>query len=494
MAGAPEAITQAHHEEWARVVASLTRRFGDLDIAEEAAAEAFATAVERWPSDGVPPNPGAWLTTTANRKAIDRIRRENKRGDRHKEAQLLYDDEPPQPPEPLDAIDDERLRLIFTCCHPALAMESRVALTLRMVAGLTVPEIARAFLVQETTMGQRITRAKVKIKAARITYRVPSAEDLPARVSGVLAVLFLVFNEGYLATGPGTDPVRHDLTAEAIRLTRLIRALMPDDGEVAGLLALMLLTEARRTARVSASGELVSLDEQDRGTWDAALIAEGHRLVRERLAARVAPGRYQILAAIGAVHTSARDVRDTDWSQVVALYNQLVPLDPSPIIALNRAIAVAELDGPEVALAAVDRLEHRLAGYHPYHATRADLLRLAGPRSGVARSVRQSHRAGGQHRRDRLPDTPPRPTGIGARRARSKPGGRPWGRHADATYRASDGALASSEHRVLGRRYCGLFTGAGRKGDNDGGRGVCGCGIFPPYRGLPGPAWPDSAE
>jgi RNA polymerase sigma-70 factor (ECF subfamily) len=209
-------------------------------------------------------------------------------------------------------------------------------------------------------------------------YRVPSAEDLPERVSGVLAVLFLVFNEGYLATGPGTDPVRHDLTAEAIGLTRLIRALMPDDGEVAGLLALMLLTEARRTARVSASGELVALDEQDRGVWDAALIAEGHRLVRERLAAGVAPGRYQILAAISAVHTSAREVRATDWSQVVALYDQLVHLDPSPIIALNRAIAVAELDGPEVALAAVDRLEHRLAGYHAYHAARADLLRRLG--------------------------------------------------------------------------------------------------------------------
>jgi RNA polymerase sigma-70 factor, ECF subfamily len=369
-----EAVTQAHHQEWAWVVASLTRRFGDLDIAEEAAAEAFATAVERWPADGVPPNPGAWLTTTANRKAIDRIRRENKRGDKQQEAQLLYDD----PPEPLGAIDDERLRLIFTCCHPALAMETRVALTLRMVAGLTVPEIARAFVVQEPAMGQRITRAKAKIKAARIPYRVPSAEDLPARVSGVLAVLYLVFNEGYLATGPDTDPVRHDLTAEAIRLTRLIRALMPDDGEVAGLLALMLLTEARRTARVSASGELVTLGEQDRATWDAALIAEGHRLVRERLAARVAPGRYQILAAISAVHTSARDVRDTDWSQVVALYDQLVHLDSSPIIALNRAIAVAELDGPEVALAAVDRLEHRLAGYHAYHVTRADLLRRLG--------------------------------------------------------------------------------------------------------------------
>ena len=371
---AREAITRAHHEEWARVVASLTRRFGDLDVAEEAAAEAFATAVERWPADGVPPNPGAWLTTTANRKAIDRIRRENKRGDKHQEAQLLRDDDPA---EPLGTIGDERLRLIFTCCHPALAMEARVALTLRMVGGLTVPEIARAFLVQEAAMGQRITRAKAKIKAARIPYRVPSAADLPARVSGVLAVLFLVFNEGYLATGPGTDPVRHDLTAEAIRLTRLIRALLPDDGEVAGLLALMLLTEARRTARV-AGGELVALAEQDRGSWDAALIAEGHRLVRERLAAGAAPGRYQILAAIGAVHTSARDVRDTDWSQVVALYDQLVDLDSSPVVALNRAIAVAELDGPEVALAAVDRLEPRLAGYHAYHATRADLLRRLG--------------------------------------------------------------------------------------------------------------------
>jgi len=368
-----EAITQAHREEWARVVASLTRRFGDLDIAEEAAAEAFAIAVERWPADGVPPNPGAWLTTTANRKAIDRIRRENKRDDKQEEAQTLYDD----PPEPLGAIDDERLRLIFTCCHPALAMQTRVALTLRMVGGLTVPEIARAFLVQETAMGQRITRAKAKIKAARIPYRVPSAEDLPARVSGVLAVLFLIFNEGYLATGPDTDPVRHDLTAEAIRLTRLIRTLLPEDGEVAGLLALMLLTEARRTARVSASGELVPLGEQDRGAWDAALVAEGHQLVRERLAA-VGPGRYQILAAINAVHTSARDVRDTDWSQVVALYDQLVRLDPSPIIALNRAIAVAELDGPEVALAAVDRLEDKLAGYHAYHATRADMLRRLG--------------------------------------------------------------------------------------------------------------------
>jgi RNA polymerase sigma-70 factor (ECF subfamily) len=364
------------------VIAALTRRFGDLDIAEEAAAEAFATAVERWPADGVPPNPGAWLTTTASRKAIDRIRRESKRGDKQKEAQLLYDD----PPEPLGAIDDERLRLIFTCCHPALSIETRVALTLRMVGGLTVPEIARAYLVQLTTMERRITRAKAKIKAARIPYRVPSAEDLPARISGVLSVLFLVFNEGYLATGPDTDPVRQDLTAEAIRLTRLIRALMPDNGEVAGLLALMLLIEARGTARLSPGGELVALDEQDRGAWDAALIAEGHQLVRERLAAGVAPGRYQILAAINAVHTSARHFRDTDWWQVVALYDQLVRLDPSPIVALNRAVAVAELDGPEVALAAVDDLVDRLDGYHAYHATRADLLRRMGrtPQSRAA--------------------------------------------------------------------------------------------------------------
>jgi RNA polymerase sigma-70 factor (ECF subfamily) len=372
---AREAVTRAHYEEWARLVAVLTRRFGDLDIAEEAAAEAFATAVERWPADGVPPNPGAWLTTTASRKALDRIRRENKRDDKHKQAQMLDDDDPP---ESLGAIEDDRLRLIFTCCHPALAMETRVALTLRMVGGLTVAEIARAFLVQETTMGRRITRAKDKIKAARIPYRVPSADDLPARVAGVLTVLFLIFNEGYLATGPGTEPVRHDLTAEAIRLARLIRTLLPEDGEVTGLLALMLLTEARRTARVSASGELVTLDEQDRGAWDAALTAEGHRLVRERLAAGVAPGRYQILAAINAVHTSARDIRDTDWSQVLALYDQLVHVDPSPIIVLNRAIAVAELDGPEVALAAVDRLENKLAGYHAYHATRAELLRRLG--------------------------------------------------------------------------------------------------------------------
>ncbi|MGI8577143.1 MAG: RNA polymerase sigma factor, partial [Nocardioidaceae bacterium] len=334
-----------------------------------------------------PPNPGAWLTMTANRKAIDRIRRENKRDGKQREAQMVSDHDPPdplEPPEPLGAIDDERLRLIFTCCHPALAMENRVALTLRLIGGLTVAEIARAFLVPETTMAQRITRAKAKITATRIPYRVPSTDDLPGRVSGVLAVLYLVFNEGYLASGPDSGPVRHDLTAEAIRLARLIRGLLPEDGEVAGLLALMLLTEARRTARVSAGGELVTLGEQDRAAWDTALVAEGHQLVRERLATGVAPGRYQLLAAINAVHTSARDVRDTDWSQVVALYDRLAGIDPSPIVALNRAVALAELDGPEVALALVDRLD--LGGYHAYHATRADLLRRLG-RSAEARAA-----------------------------------------------------------------------------------------------------------
>ncbi|WP_042432746.1 RNA polymerase sigma factor [Streptacidiphilus anmyonensis] len=368
---ANEAVARAHREEWARVVATLARRFGDLDVAEEAAAEAFATAVERWPADGVPPNPGAWLTTTAYRKAIDRIRREDKRGDRQREAQMSYE----APPEPVGAVEDERLRLVFVCCHPALAADARVALTLRMVGGLTAAEIARAFLVQESAMARRITRAKTKIKAARIPYRVPDAEDLPARVVGVLTVLFLVFNEGYLATGPDADPVRQDLTAEAIRLARLLRALLPQNGEVAGLLALMLLTEARRAARVSPGGELVALDEQDRTAWDAELVAEGHRLVRERLDSGQAPGRYQLLAAINAVHTSARDFRDTDWSQVVALYDQLVRLDRSPVVTLNRSVALAELDGPAVALASVDRLAGQLDGYHAYHAARAELLR-----------------------------------------------------------------------------------------------------------------------
>jgi RNA polymerase sigma-70 factor (ECF subfamily) len=373
-----EAMTRAHREEWARVVAVLAARFGDLDIAEEATADAFATAVVRWPVDGIPPNAGGWLTTTATRKAIDRLRREKKRDEKQEAAQMFYYDERREHADDGGEIEDERLRLIFTCCHPALSMESRVALTLRMVGGLTVPEISRAFLAQETAMAQRITRAKSKIRVAHIPFRVPAADELSARVSSVLAVLYLVFNEGYLATGPDTDPIRHDLTAEAIRITRLLHALMPDDGEVTGLLALMLLSEARRVARLSVDGELVPLDEQDRSLWDEGLIVEGHRLVRQRLAAGVAPGRYQILAAINAVHSSAEDARDTEWWQVVALYDQLVALDPSPIVALNRAIAIAELDGPQVALAAVDRLEGKLGDYHAYHATRAELLRRLG--------------------------------------------------------------------------------------------------------------------
>lgn len=384
MISATVAISRAHQEEWGRLVALLARRFGDLDIAEESVAEAFAIAAERWPGGGVPPNPGGWLTTTANRKAIDRIRRESKRIDRQHEAQLMQD---AAEAEQAGAIEDERLRLIFTCCHPALAMEARVALTLRLIGGLSVAEIARAFLVSEVAMGQRITRAKAKIRAARIPYRVPMGEDLPRRVSGVLAVLFLIFNEGYLATSEDADPIRSELTAEAIRLNRVLCSIMPDDGEAVGLLALMLLTESRRRARVSASGELVPLDQQDRGSWDAELIAEGHGLVRQCLASGAAPGRYQLLAAINAVHASARDFRDTDWSQVVALYDQLARLDPSSIVALNRAIAVAEVDGPDVALATVDQLEEKLRGYHAFHATRAELLR----RVGRSRDAREAY-------------------------------------------------------------------------------------------------------
>jgi RNA polymerase sigma-70 factor (ECF subfamily) len=380
------AIERIYRAEYGRIVASLTRRFGDIDIAEEAAGEALLAAVERWPRDGVPPNPGGWLTTTAGNRAIDRLRRESHRDAKHQAAFMMTDD---TPHEPTGLVEDDRLRLIFTCCHPALAPEARIALTLRLLGGLTVEEIAQAFLVPETTMGQRITRAKKKIAAAKIPYRVPGAEDLPTRVAAVLAVLFLVFNEGYLATGDGS-PIRGELTAEAIRLARILHALMPDEQEVTGLLALMLLTEARREARVRA-GELVRLDDQDRGGWDRSLISEGHGLVRECLAIN-RPGRYQILAAINAVHTDAPTADATDWSQVATLYDQLAAIDPSPIVALNRAVAIAELDGPEVGLAQVDRLASEpsvlavLTKYHAFHATRADLLRRLG-RSAEAREA-----------------------------------------------------------------------------------------------------------
>nr|BFF09197.1 RNA polymerase sigma factor [Microbacterium flavescens] len=330
------------------------------------------------------PHPGAWLSTTATRKAIDRLRRESHRENKHRAAHLLSDDTPPEPTGP---VEDDRLRLVFTCCHPALGMEARVALTLRLLGGLSVAEIAHAFLVPETTMARRITRAKAKVKAAGVPYRLPSAPDIRERLAGVLAVVYLIFNEGYLASA-GEDPLRTDLTDEAIRLGRLLHALLPDEGEVAGLLALMLLTDARRAARVSHTGELVTLEEQDRGAWNRTLIAEGHALVRERIAAVAGgaspPGRYQLLAAINAVHTDASSPRDTDWSQIVALYDRLVRLDPSPIVRLNRAIAVAEVDGPDVALAETDRLGETLDTYHAYHAARADLLRRVG-RSDEAR-------------------------------------------------------------------------------------------------------------
>lgn len=405
-----EVIARAHHEEWARVVAGLARRFGDLELAEDATAEAFVTAVERWPRDGIPPNRGGWLTTTATRKAIDRLRREAQRDAKHQAARMLSDDSPPDMTGP---VEDDRLRLVFTCCHPDLAMDARVALTLRLLGGLTVAEIARAFLVQEATMAQRITRAKAKIKAARIPYRVPAAGDIRERLAGVLAVVYLIFNEGYLASA-GDDSLRADLTAEAIRLARLLRTLLPDDGEVTGLLALLLLTEARRPARLSRSGELVTLDEQDRGAWNRSLITEGHALVRARIAAVEAgddpPGRYQLLAAINAVHTYAPSARDTDWSQILALYDRLVAIDPSPIVRLNRAVAIAELDGPHPALAELDQLAETLDGYHAFHAARADLLRRLGhssqARAAYDRAIRctgnPAERAYLTRRRDQL--------------------------------------------------------------------------------------------
>ncbi len=361
--------------EHGRVVAGLARRFGDLDLAEDATGEALLVAAERWPVDGVPPNPGAWLTTVARNKALDRIRRENRRQDKHVEALRMTDDSQAESTGP---VEDDRLRLVFTCCHPALSPENRVALTLRLLGGLTVAEIAGAFLVPETTMAQRITRAKHKIRAAGIPYRIPRAEDLPTRLGAVLAVLYLVFNEGYL--GSSGQAQRTDLTGEAIRLARQLREMVagsPGLGpqpEVDGLLALMLLVEARSPARVR-DGSLVPLDEQDRTLWDPRLIDEGHQLVRRCLATD-RPGPYQVQAAINAVHTDALEASMTQWDQVVQLFDQLMVLAPSPVVALNRAVAVAELDGPEAALALVDPLA--LSTYHAWHATRADLLRRLG--------------------------------------------------------------------------------------------------------------------
>jgi RNA polymerase sigma-70 factor, ECF subfamily len=357
--------------EYGRAVAVLVRTFGDIDVAEEAVQDAFAIAVDRWPSSGPPPSPAGWIITTARNKAIDRLRREASRDDRHAQAMLLH-----ARGEPTEegAVQDDRLRLIFTCCHPSLAVPSQVALTLRLLGGLTTAEIARAFLVPEPTMAQRLVRAKAKIRDAGIPYRVPYEADLPGRLKPVLAVVYLIFNEGYAASS-GDRLVREDLCAEAIRLGRLLGELMPDEPEVMGLLALMLLTESRRETRTTPDGDLVLLTDQDRRRWDRELIAEGQAIVRASLR-RNQPGPYQLQAAINAVHSDAPTAAGTDWRQILRLYDQLMAMEPSPVVALNRSVAVAEVDGADAALVLVDELP--LQGFHVFHAIRADLLSRLG--------------------------------------------------------------------------------------------------------------------
>ena len=376
-------ISRVFREEYGRVVAGLVRLLGDIDLAEESVQDALLIASQRWPQTGVPPNPAAWITVTAKNRALDRLRRESTRAHRELRATMSTQPDPDEQAIEGQPIEDDRLRLIFTCCHPALASDAQVALTLRLLGGLHAGEIARAFLVPEATMRQRITRAKRKIAANNIPYRVPESAELPERLAAVLAVTYLVFNEGYIATA-GDQLVRDDLCAEAIRLGRILVSLMPDEPEAVGLLALMLLTEARRAAR-NAGGELVPLAEQDRSLWRRDLIDEGHALVRACLR-RNRPGPYQIQAAINAVHTDANSAAETDWAQVVQLYDQLSAVAPSPIVSMNRAIALAELDGPEVGLAALQGLD--LEHYQPFQSTRADLLRRAGRAGEAAQAYR----------------------------------------------------------------------------------------------------------
>jgi RNA polymerase sigma-70 factor, ECF subfamily len=377
-------IERIFRDEYGRAVAVLVRRFGDIDLAEEAVQDAFAMAVQRWTADGLPPSPAGWLITTARNRIIDRLRREASRDERHGQAALMQSrDEAsrhgPQTEAEEEAmadsdVGDERLRLMFTCCHPALALNAQVALTLRLLGGLTTEAIARAFLVPPATLAQRLVRAKGKIRDARIPYRVPQAADLPARLRGVLAVIYLIFNEGYTASS-GERLTRDDLSAEAIRLGRQLNELMPGEPEVMGLLALMLLIDSRRATRVSHGGELVRLADQDRRQWNRALIREGQALVR-RCLSRNQPGPYQIQAAINAVHSDAATAADTDWRQILMLYDQLMAVAPTPVAALNRAVAVAEVEGPHAALTLVDALDiHR---YYLVHAIRADLLRRLG--------------------------------------------------------------------------------------------------------------------